>query len=127
MEHLFSPPRHDLLNKDKLPAKLNDPAFKKVLNVLEIINFTDEERMAYEDRLKWLLIEANTLEKYEEKGLKKGREEKEVALKKAEKEREAALKKRNLEIANNMLSKGIDVLTIADIINLSKEEIEKLS
>lgn len=94
---------------------------------MEIINFTDEERVAYEDRLKWLLIEANTLEKYEEKGLEKGREEKEVALKKAEKEREAALKKRHLEIANNMLSKGIDVLTIADIINLSKEEIEKLS
>src|SRR3990167_9313378 len=64
--------RHDLLNKDHLPAKMNNPALKKALGVLEVMNFGEEERMAYEDRLKWLMIEANTLEKYEAKGFEAG-------------------------------------------------------
>ena len=71
--------RHDLLNKDKLPLGLNDPALKKALGVLEVMNFKGDERQAYEEHLKWLMIEANTLRKYEAKGfaegMEKGREE----------------------------------------------------
>jgi predicted transposase/invertase (TIGR01784 family) len=130
--------RHDLLKKDKLPSKLDNPALKKALNVLEIMNFTDDERMAYDDRLKWLMIESNTLRKYEEKGfergLETGRKEKEEAVRKAEEkaqqEKEAAVKKaereRNSDIARTLLSQGIDIETIAKATTLSKEEIEKL-
>src|SRR5262249_5588693 len=46
--------RHDLLKRDHLPPTLDDPALKKALDVLEVMNFRDEEREAYEDHLKWL-------------------------------------------------------------------------
>ena len=71
--------KHNLLNKDSLPPQLNDDKLKKALQVLEVMNFSSEERGAYEDHLKWLRIEANTLSKrYEqgrEEGIEKGREE----------------------------------------------------
>lgn len=118
--------RHDLLNKEKLPSKLNDPALKKALGVLEIMNFTDDEWMAYEDRLKWFMIESNTLRKYEGKGFEKGLEEGfEQGLAKGREEKEIALKKRNLEIAKNMISKGIDLETVSSITGLSVEEISQ--
>lgn len=34
--------RHDLLNKDHLPSELDNPALKKALNVLDIMNFETE-------------------------------------------------------------------------------------
>ena len=40
--------RNDLLNKDNLPLELDDPALKKALEVLEVMNFGPEEREAYE-------------------------------------------------------------------------------
>lgn len=65
--------RHDLLNKDHLPVALDNPALKRALNVLHIMNFeTDEEIDAYEDHLKWLRIETNTLRNYEAKGEARG-------------------------------------------------------
>ena len=67
--------RHDLLNKDNLPKELNNNNLKKALNVLEVMNFSEIERDAYEDHLKWLRIEANTLKNYEQRGEARGREE----------------------------------------------------
>lgn len=67
--------RHDLLNKDKLPKNLDDKNLKKALSVLEVMNFNTEEREAYEDHLKWMRIESNTLKKYEEKGRAEGKAE----------------------------------------------------
>ncbi|WP_341747722.1 Rpn family recombination-promoting nuclease/putative transposase [Candidatus Tisiphia endosymbiont of Dascillus cervinus] len=64
--------RHDLLNKDNLPKELDNASLKKALTVLDVMNFTDEEREAYEDHLKWLRIEANTLKKQLEKGREEG-------------------------------------------------------
>lgn len=46
--------RNDLLTVDNLPKELNDSNLKKAINVLNVINFSPEERDAYEDRLKWL-------------------------------------------------------------------------
>ena len=57
--------RNDLLIADNLPQELNNPDLKKAINVLNVMNFTAEEREAYEDHLKWLMIEANTLKKYD--------------------------------------------------------------
>lgn len=59
--------RRDLLNKDNLPKKLDSPALRKAIHVLEVMSFDAEEREAYESHLKWLMIEANTLKKYEDK------------------------------------------------------------
>lgn len=100
--------RHELLNKDHLPAKMDNPALKKALNVLEVMNFGEEERMAYEDRLKWLMIEANTLEKYEAKGFEAGKAE------------------RNIEIAKALHAQGVAIAVIATATSLSEEEIKKL-
>ena len=64
--------RYDLLKGDNLPASLDSHDHKKAINVLEVMNFTDEERDAYEDHLKWLRIEANTLKKAEARGRAEG-------------------------------------------------------
>ncbi|MGX6960589.1 MAG: Rpn family recombination-promoting nuclease/putative transposase [Rickettsia endosymbiont of Pentastiridius leporinus] len=100
--------RHDLLNKDNLPKELDNKALKKALTVLEVLNFTEEERNAYEDRLKWLMIEANTLKKAEEKGEAKGRAEEKI------------------EIAKKMLVRKRPIEEIQEITELTIEEIEKL-
>ncbi|WP_040256433.1 Rpn family recombination-promoting nuclease/putative transposase [Rickettsia hoogstraalii] len=63
--------RNDLLNKDKLPKELNSKELKKALNVLEVINLSDEEREEYENRLNWLKIEASAVKKMEEKTIEK--------------------------------------------------------
>jgi predicted transposase/invertase (TIGR01784 family) len=76
------------------------------------MNFTPEEREAYEDRLKWLRIEANTLKKYQQQGIEIGRAE--------------GMAERNIEIAKNLLSQNIDIKTIAVATGLSPDDIIKL-
>ncbi|HJD57999.1 MAG TPA: Rpn family recombination-promoting nuclease/putative transposase [Rickettsia endosymbiont of Ceroptres masudai] len=63
--------RNDLLNQDKLPKELNSKELKKALNVLEVINLSDEEREEYENRLNWLRIEASAVKKMEAKTIEK--------------------------------------------------------
>lgn len=96
--------RNDLLTEDNLPKKLNSPNLKKAINVLNVMNFTDEEREAYEDHLKWLRIEANTLKKAEEKGANS----------------------KALEIAHRMLQENTDIKFISSVTGLSTDEILKL-
>lgn len=100
--------RHDLLNRDNLPKNLDKPYLKKALDVLTVMNFGEEERQAYEDHLKWLRIEANTLKKYESKGF------------------EAGLEKGKLEIASNLKREGIPIKDIIKYTGMPEEEIEKL-
>ncbi|GLI67163.1 hypothetical protein VaNZ11_011376 [Volvox africanus] len=64
--------RHDLLKADCLPKELDDENLKKALHVFDVLNFSAEERELYEDHLKWLRIEANTLKKATEKALAEG-------------------------------------------------------
>jgi predicted transposase/invertase (TIGR01784 family) len=100
--------RNDLLNKDNLPKELNNRALQKALTVLEVMNFSTEEREAYEDHLKWLMIEANTLKKAEEKGREEGKKEEKFAL------------------AKKMLDEGESTDKIIKYTGLSKEEIESI-
>ncbi len=136
--------RHDLLNKDNLPGPLAIPSLKKALHVLDTLNFTDEERMAYEDHLKWLLIEANTVEKYrqegEEKGRQEGREEgrqegREEGRQEGREEgrqegirigEEKGEKEKALSIAKAMLLKGYSMEEITILTGLSKTDIQSL-
>jgi predicted transposase/invertase (TIGR01784 family) len=108
--------RHDLLNKDHLPSTMDNPALKKALGVLEVMNFGDEERQAYEDHLKWLRIETNTLRKYEAKGFAAGK-----AAGIAEGREEGMT-----NIVKNMFAKNIDLETITSITGLSIEKIKEL-
>lgn len=92
--------RNDLLNKDKLPKELNSKELKKALNVLEVINLSDEEREEYENRLNWLRIEASAVKKMEEKTIEK--------------------------IAKKMLIKKRPIEEIMEFTELSLKEIQRL-
>ena len=96
--------RHNLLNHETLPASLNNPALKKALHVLDVMNLSPEEREAYEGRLKWHLTEQDTLLKQ----FQKGREEERI------------------EIARNMLKRQMDPNAIAEMTGLSEEVIKGL-
>lgn len=105
--------RHDLLNKEHLPSELDDPALKKALNVLDIMNFAPEEREAYEEHLKWLRMETSTLKKHETKLLSEGEQ--------------IGREKEKKEVALNLLKLGIAVQSIADATGLSVEVIGSLN
>jgi len=117
--------RHDLLAE----AKPQDPCVQKALNVLSVMNFSDEEREAYEDRLDWLRIASGSLQKAEAKGHRRGRKEgKEEGLKEGLKEGEKkGRKEEHLLLAKAMLKEGINVAQIASITGLTDEEISKIS
>lgn len=68
--------RHALLgeNKDRLPKELNQHPLKRALEVLDIMNLSEEERDTYENRLKWMRLQASALKKMEEKSIEKGME-----------------------------------------------------
>ncbi len=116
--------RNDLLIEDSLPKELDSPNLKKAINVLNVMNFTDEEREAYENHLKWLRIETNSLKKAEARGIEKGREEGEArGIEKGREEGEA----RGIEkTAINMLKQNLDNSLISTVTGLTNDQILKL-
>jgi predicted transposase/invertase (TIGR01784 family) len=125
--------RNDLLKADSLPEELNDANLKKAITVLEVMNFSDEERDFYEDHLKWLRIETNTLKKMKEEGIAEGLAEGRAeglaeGLAKGEAKGKAEGKAEGLaEIAGKMLLKGKNIEEIMDITDLSIEEIKEIA
>jgi predicted transposase/invertase (TIGR01784 family) len=116
--------RNDLLNKENLPKELENEDLKKALTVLEIMNFSEEEKEAYDDHLKWLRIETNTLKNYEQKGLEKGRAEGEqIGIEKGE---QIGIDKRNREVALKMLARNKDDDEIMEFIGLTLYELNAL-
>jgi predicted transposase/invertase (TIGR01784 family) len=116
--------RHDLLRSrdynNDFPAQLNIEPIKKAMHVLDVMNFAQEERDLYEDHLKWLRIEANTLKKYGDEALAKGREEGRLE------GREEGREEKSIEIAKKMLTKGRDIEEIIELTGISTAEIKKL-
>ena len=109
--------RHDLLKVDKLPKELDDENLKKALHVLDVLNFSDEERELYEDHLKWLRIEANTLKKTTEKALAEG-----ISI--GKQEGISIGEARGIEkTAINMLKQKLDDKLISSVTGLNLEEI----
>ncbi|MBM3467779.1 MAG: Rpn family recombination-promoting nuclease/putative transposase [Alphaproteobacteria bacterium] len=104
--------RNDLLTLDNLPKELNDPCLKKAINVLSVMNFTPEEREAYEDHLKWLRIEANTIRNYEQRGEIRGRAE--------------GRTEEKVEIAQNLLRQNLPLDVISSATGLSHDELSEL-
>lgn len=111
--------RNDLLDRNNLPAKLNDPALKKALNVLDVMNFNPEERAAYEDHLKWLRMETSALKKQEAKGFEQGKAE-------GREERDQQFNEEKKNMARKMLGIGIDPEAVSKITGLSIEYIRAL-
>jgi predicted transposase/invertase (TIGR01784 family) len=104
--------RNDLLKVDTLPQELNNTSLKKAIAVLEVMNFSEEERNFYEDHLKWLRVETNSLKKMRAEGKAEGLAE--------------GKNKKAIEIAVKMLSKGKNIEEIIDFTGLSVAEINKL-
>jgi predicted transposase/invertase (TIGR01784 family) len=128
--------RHDLLNKEQLPKELDKAELKKALNILNIMNFAPDEREAYEEHLKWLRVEANTLKKYESKGFVEGKtegREEGRAEGRAEGKTEGREEgipigeaKKSREIAIKMWDNGIPIDDISNMTGLSETEIKML-
>lgn len=112
--------RHDLLKIDSLPQSLNDTNLKKAITVLDVMNFSPEEREAYEEHLKWLRIEANTLKKAEARGKASGFIEG-----KAEGFIEGK-KEHAKELALAMLANNLAIKLISEITKISVEELNQL-
>lgn len=117
--------RNELLNANDLPPELDNPALKKAIEVLEVMSFKPEERALYEDHLKWLLIEASTLKKMEEKGIEIGRVEG-IEIGRVE-GIEIGRTETSREIAMQMLSEGISIDIISRITKLSSETIQNIT
>lgn len=120
---------HDnLLNKNNLPSELDSPILKKALNVLNVMNFDNNEREIYEGHLKWLSLEASALRKAAEKGraegIVEGRAEG-IVEGRAEGRAEGEVEKAHA-IACTMLEKGMAIQTISEITKLSFEAVQKL-
>jgi len=116
--------RHDLLNKEHLPSELDDPALKKALSVLDVMNFAPEEREAYEEHLKWLRMETSALKKYETKwfedGKAEGREEGEqIGITKGER---LGLEK----TAKKMIAKGMSIQEVSELTGLSEDGVKSI-
>jgi predicted transposase/invertase (TIGR01784 family) len=107
--------RHDLLTADRLPKELDDKNLKKALHVLDVLNFSKEERELYEDHLKWLRIEANTLKKAAAEALAEG-----ISIGETR-----GIEKGKSELIKMMLNQGNPVDKIAKITGLSITEIKK--
>jgi predicted transposase/invertase (TIGR01784 family) len=116
--------RNDLLKADSLPKGLDDANIKKAISVLEVMNFSDEERDFYEDHLKWMMIEASTVKKAEEKAEARGKAEG-IAEGKVKGKVEGEYNKA-IEIAKKLLSKDNSVTDVADLTGLSIAEVQKL-
>ena len=107
--------RHDLLTADRLPKELDDKNLKKALHVLDVLNFSKEERELYEDHLKWLRIEANTLKKAAAEALADG-----ISIGETR-----GIEKGKSELIKMMLNQGNPVDRIAKITGLSITGIKK--
>lgn len=94
----------NLSRLDERPAALKEKVFTKLFEEAEIAKFTPTELKEYEDSLKAYRDVKNSIDT----ALEKGREEMAI------------------QIAKKMLAAGMDIDTIINMTDLSKDEIEKL-
>jgi predicted transposase/invertase (TIGR01784 family) len=112
--------RNEIFDRNNLPPELNDASLKKALSVLDIMNFTSDERESYEENIKWLRMEAEALQahgtKVREEALQEGRE----------KGREEGREEGKIEMAKLMIADHESIEKIMKYTGLSKLEIESL-
>ena len=118
------------------PKELQERIFEKLFKQAEIAMFTDKEYSDYEESLHNLWDITNAMNDAESKGFGKGKEEGlQQGLEKGRVEGrvegekigiEKGAQSEKLETAKRMKAKGYDIQIIADITQLSVEDIEKL-
>ncbi len=90
----------NLSKLNEIPNSLKTEMFIKAFKIAEIANFTDEQKFAYDQSIKYYRDLKNSLEKSFDDGKK--------------------------EVAKNARRKGLDIDLIIELTGLSKEEIENL-
>ncbi len=97
-------------SKNNVPEELaKDPEIKKAIEKLDLIYLDEKEQLIYEREQKQMWDEQEKMRTAEDKGVAKGVEQ------------------RNIEMAQQMKSEGLDLALISRITNLTVEEIEKLN
>ncbi len=123
-----------------MPDKLKNSGLKKALDVLEVMNFSEEEREGYEDHLKWLRMQMNTLKKYEQLAREEGEAIGEARGKAIGKARGEARGKaigeargkaigeaeKGLKVAKKLIKLGCAIEIIIEATGLTRNEIEKM-
>ncbi len=121
--------------KDRYINPLTDFGFKrlfgtelKLFEAAEIAKFSPEERVAYEDSLKYYRDLKNVVDTSREEGVLEGIE---IGLEKGmevgmEKGMEKGKEQKGFEIARRMKAKGIPEAEISDFTGLSLEEVREL-
>ncbi len=98
------------LDKEHIPMELaSDKAIVKAIEAVDRM-FNEEERLVYEVRMQSLADVESKIASAEEKGMEKGREE--------------GINEASKAIALNLLEKGIDIATIAEVTGLAESVIE---
>ena len=118
----------NLSRLDNRPAALREKIFSKLFAAASVARFTPTELREYEDSLKAYRDIKNSLDKAKEEGREEGLEEglakgREEGLAKGREEGRAegiAL------VAKAMYAKGMDVNTIASMVGMAKDEVERL-
>ena len=101
--------KHNLFDKEHLPKNLNKSGLKKALDVLAVMNFSEEERQGYEDHLKWLRMQMNTIKKYEQIAEARGEAHGRFSEK--------------LELAKKQLKRGVAIELIMEDTGLTEDDI----
>ena len=118
----------NLSRLDNRPAALREKIFSKLFAAASVARFTPTELREYEDSLKAYRDIKNSLDTAKEEGREEGLEEglakgREEGLAKGREEGRAegiAL------VAKAMYAKGMDVNTIASMVGVAKDEVERL-
>jgi len=110
---------------DRVPDKLREDIFSRLFEKAEIAKFSQDQYRNYEDSLKYYRDLKNSLDTSREEGREEGRiEGREEGRKEGRLEGE---RNKQIEIAKNMLNKGLDIKMISEITGLSLKEIKSLS
>jgi predicted transposase/invertase (TIGR01784 family) len=110
----------NLANLENRPKELQERIFDYFFSNAELAQLKPEDRVAYEDSLKYYRDVKNSLETAFEEGLIEGEQ---IGLEKGKIEGKIEGK---TEVALNMLRLGLDISLITDATGLREEEIKKL-
>ncbi|MBP1996109.1 putative transposase/invertase (TIGR01784 family) [Paenibacillus eucommiae] len=105
--------------------KMNEPMLKKAMDTLEFLSQDAQTRMEYEARLKFLRDEASRIEGAKAEGKAEGKVEGK-AEGKAEGLVEGLIRGKQ-QTALNLLARGYDIATVAEITELPEEDVRALT
>ena len=114
----------NLSRLDNRPAALREKIFSKLFAAASVARFTPTELREYEDSLKAYRDIKNSLDTAKEEGREEGLEE---GLAKGREEGLAKGREEGIAlVAKAMYAKGMDVDTIASMVGMAKDEVERL-